>query len=83
MFANERRVQIAELVASQQSVTVSELTERFGVSIETIRRDLECLEKQRVLSRVPVSYTHLDVYKRQTPSLAICSTIFTSVAMEA
>ncbi len=52
MFANERRVKIAELVASQQSVTVSELMERFGVSIETIRRDLECLEKQRVLSRV-------------------------------
>lgn len=52
MFANERRVKIAELVASQQSVTVSELMKRFDVSIETIRRDLECLEKQRVLSRV-------------------------------
>ncbi len=63
MFANERRVQIAELVASQQSVTVSELTERFGVSIETIRRDLECLEKQRVLSRVHGGAT--PVKKRQ------------------
>ena len=52
MFANERRVKIAELVAKRQSVTVSELMEQFGVSIETIRRDLECLEKQRVLSRV-------------------------------
>ena len=52
MFANERRVKIAEMVARQQSVTVAELMEQFDVSIETIRRDLECLEKQRVLSRV-------------------------------
>lgn len=52
MFANERRLKIAELVADKQSVTVSDLMKRFGVSIETIRRDLEYLEKQRVLSRV-------------------------------
>ena len=34
------------------SVRVSELTQRFGVSIETIRRDLEYLEERGLLRRV-------------------------------
>ena len=31
MFANERRVKIAEMVARQQSVTVAELMEQFDI----------------------------------------------------
>ncbi|QHW32083.1 DeoR/GlpR transcriptional regulator [Paenibacillus rhizovicinus] len=52
MFANERYAAIAELLEKQSSITVAELMELFGVSIETVRRDLAHLEKQQALSRV-------------------------------
>lgn len=52
MFADERRAAIAELVNKNGSVTVSQLMEAYGVSIETVRRDLEYLEKKMLLKRV-------------------------------
>lgn len=52
MFANERYEIICSMLRSKRSVTVSELCERFGVSIETIRRDLAHLEKSGKLMRV-------------------------------
>lgn len=52
MFVNERRIKIMELLERKTSVTVSELMKLFGVSIETVRRDLEYLESQQVLRRV-------------------------------
>lgn len=52
MFANERKLIILELLNSKHSLTVSELMETFNVSIETVRRDLEYLEKQQLLKRV-------------------------------
>ena len=52
MFANERRMKIVELLEQTTSVTVSELMKLFGVSIETVRRDLEYLEKKQALKRV-------------------------------
>ncbi len=52
MFANERYDIIIGLIKKHRSVTVSELCERFGVSIETVRRDLAYLEKARKLTRV-------------------------------
>ena len=52
MFANERQQHIAEKIRQNGAVTVSQLMETFGVSIETIRRDLLTMERQGVLSRV-------------------------------
>lgn len=52
MFANERRNKILELLSRRSSVTVAELTGLFQVSLETIRRDLEYLERQGALKRV-------------------------------
>lgn len=52
MFANERRMKIVELLEQTTSITVSELIKMFGVSIETVRRDLEYLEKKQALKRV-------------------------------
>lgn len=52
MFAKERQYQITELLRSNGAVTVSDLVERFDVSIETVRRDLLCLEQQGALQRV-------------------------------
>ncbi len=48
----ERRGQITELINRQKTVTNAELMERFGVSIETVRRDLDYLEQQGVLRKV-------------------------------
>lgn len=48
----ERRSQIVELINRQKTVNNAELMERFGISIETVRRDLEYLEQQGVLRRV-------------------------------
>ena len=47
----ERRARIAELVAQQRSVRVSELSNLFQVSEVTIRNDLDLLAKQGLLVR--------------------------------
>lgn len=51
LLAPERRAEIARLVEAQGSVRVSNLCSLFHVTEETIRRDLEALEKQGVLER--------------------------------
>ena len=48
----ERRNQIVELLREKQLVKNAELMDRFGISIETVRRDLQYLEEQGVLERV-------------------------------
>ena len=48
----ERRGQITELINRQKTVTNAELMERFDISIETVRRDLDYLEQQGVLRKV-------------------------------
>lgn len=48
----ERRQQIVELINRQRTVTNAELMERFDVSIETVRRDLDYLEQQGLLRKV-------------------------------
>jgi DeoR/GlpR family transcriptional regulator of sugar metabolism len=50
--ARERRQAILELLLGQESVTVRELTERFGVSTMTVHRDLDELEDRGVLRKV-------------------------------
>lgn len=52
MLASERKLKIIELLEQKHSVTVSELTQLFPVSLETIRRDLESLENEGLLKRV-------------------------------
>ena len=48
----DRRHQIIDMINRQRTVKNNELMERFGISIETVRRDLEFLEKQGYLRRV-------------------------------
>lgn len=48
----ERRSQIVKLVNMQETVSNDELIKRFGISIETVRRDLAYLEKNGMLERV-------------------------------
>ena len=52
MLVSERRLKIIELLEQKHSVTVSELTALFPVSLETVRRDLESLENDGLLKRV-------------------------------
>ena len=52
MFATERQQEIIEFINAKGAAKIGELTERFGVSVETIRRDLLELEKQNSLRRV-------------------------------
>ena len=51
MLAVDRRNKITELVQKNKSVIVPELAKLFDVTTETIRGDLEKLEKQGVLVR--------------------------------
>lgn len=52
MLAQERYDQIIKIIESEGSVKVSNLTRLFKVSIETIRRDLDYLEKNGHLKKV-------------------------------
>jgi len=51
MLSTERRERIVKLVRQRRTISVSELSETFGASEATIRRDLTELEKQGVLRR--------------------------------
>jgi DeoR family fructose operon transcriptional repressor len=52
MYAVERQAAIAGLVAELSSVSVNQLAEQYGVTSETIRRDLDALERQSIIRRV-------------------------------
>jgi len=48
---SQRRLQISELVRQQGSVQVAPLAERFGVSVQTVRKDLRYLAERGVMAR--------------------------------
>lgn len=52
MLAAERRLAIAEAINAGTAVQTDRLAQRFGVSTETIRRDLLALERDGWLTRV-------------------------------
>lgn len=52
MFAEERQAQVARLVTDQGRVSVAQLSTRFDITMETVRRDLAALEKEGRLRRV-------------------------------
>ncbi|MNI01696.1 Glucitol operon repressor [compost metagenome] len=52
MFAQQRHQAIIQKINKDKSIKASELMDVFGVSFETIRRDLEHLEAAGVLKRV-------------------------------
>ncbi|MDP4145810.1 MAG: DeoR/GlpR family DNA-binding transcription regulator [Bacillota bacterium] len=52
MLVQERHLKILDLLEKEKSVKVSYLMKLFNISIETVRRDLEYLEKEGYLKRV-------------------------------
>jgi DeoR family fructose operon transcriptional repressor len=52
VYAEERQEAIAALVSREGRLGVSEAAERFGVTTETVRRDLAVLERRGLIRRV-------------------------------
>ena len=52
MYPEERQHAIATLVADRGRVSVAAVAEQFGVTTETVRRDLAVLERSGMLRRV-------------------------------
>lgn len=52
MYATERQQHIRDLIASEGRVAVIDLARRFGVTTETVRRDLDLLETAGEIRRV-------------------------------
>lgn len=52
MLVKERHVRILDLLRKQGAVTTAELTDALQVSLETVRRDLQTMEKAGHLQRV-------------------------------
>jgi DeoR family fructose operon transcriptional repressor len=52
MYAAERQQAMAELVTRRGRVSVADLAVEFGVTTETVRRDLDTLEDMRLVRRV-------------------------------
>ena len=48
---SQRRLQISELVRQHGSVQVATLARRFGVSMQTVRKDLRSLAERGVMAR--------------------------------
>ena len=69
MLAEERRLRVEERLRSEGRVSVSELSRAFNVSEETIRRDLERLEKDadRIGSKNVCFKGRVD--KKQVPAI--------------
>jgi len=69
MFAEERQLLIAALVAERGRVTVNDLAARFTVTPETVRRDLDTLEASRQLRRVHGGAVAIDRMSLSEPSI--------------
>ncbi len=52
MLAKERQEKIFSIIKNRGAITASSLTKQFGVSLETIRRDLLLMEDAGMLTRV-------------------------------
>ncbi|MCE1174120.1 MAG: DeoR/GlpR family DNA-binding transcription regulator [Propionibacteriales bacterium] len=52
MYAEERHRSIVNRAMRQERVSVTELAEEFGVTTETIRRDLDALDQRGLIRRV-------------------------------
>lgn len=51
MFIEERHQEIAEIIKTNGKITISEITEKYGISDESARRDLRLLEQKGICKR--------------------------------
>lgn len=78
MYAQERHRQILDLLATEGRVSAADLAEQFAVTTETIRRDLDALAADALLTRVHggavarrTETLEPDLASRQTTNTAI------------
>ena len=69
MLAQERFEKILEILRTEQSVTVTELTKKLNISESTIRRDLTALNDQGLLIKVHGGATAVKRSEEHTLSL--------------
>mgnify|MGYP001198468856 CR=1 FL=1 len=69
MFLEERQDLILQRVREQQSVRIADLVEEFGVTRETIRRDLYELEKRGLIRKVHggAVINKTEIFKNEPP----------------
>src|SRR4051794_39656910 len=60
MYAEERQQAIAALIAQRGRMAVTQLSDLYGVTTETVRRDLAVLEKAGFIRRVHGGAIHAD-----------------------
>ena len=70
MYAAERQQLIETLVASEGRVVVVDLARRFGVTTETVRRDLDQMETSGLVRRVHGGAVSRSRRSTAEPSLA-------------
>lgn len=76
MFALERQKMIMELLNQNGSVSVGKLSEEMNVTEETVRRDLEKLEKQELLRRthggaLPIDDSSVDLSLKRRKAINV------------
>jgi DeoR family transcriptional regulator, fructose operon transcriptional repressor len=72
MYAEERQHAIATLIGQRGRVSVAELSEQYGVTTETVRRDLAALDRIGLVRRIhggAVPAAALTAIERGTPEL--------------
>ena len=48
MFMEERHQEISDIIKNNGKITISEITEKYGISDESARRDLRMLEQKGI-----------------------------------
>lgn len=51
MFMEERHQEISETIQSNGKITIAEITNKYGISDESARRDLRLLEQKGICKR--------------------------------
>lgn len=51
MFIEERHNEISEIIRVNGKIKISEITEKYGISDESARRDLRLLEQKGICKR--------------------------------
>lgn len=68
-FADERQAEVLHLLATERRVESAQLAEHFGVSAESVRKDLTELERRGLLRRVHGGAVPVD-RRREEPNVA-------------
>ena len=77
MFPKERRKEILEIVNATGFATVDDLSKRFGVSVDSIRKDLKSLQREGKIKREYGGALRIEPEKRPEPKSDVFPTLQT------